>query len=259
MKNKSLQVPLLHQQQGDVSNLLVEYARRYETAEFLQGDPSWFMHQVCGIANQEDMAFIASVLSYGSRKQFLPKIQQILDWSNGEVHQWILSREYHTRFRQDDNSAFYRLYSHALMGRFFDAYEKLLSRHSTLGNFVQQHATDASQALEVICRYFSSFDVSPIIPHDSRSACKRLCMFMRWMVRSNSPVDLGLWSQFIDCRSLIIPLDTHVLAQAKRLGLLKSQSPSMHTAIQLTQTLKEIFPHDPLLGDFALFGYGVNH
>ena len=138
-------------------------------------------------------------------------------------------------------------------------YEKLLSRHSTLGNFVQQPATDASQALEVICGYFSSFDVSPIIPHDSRSACKRLCMFMRWMVRSNSPVDLGLWSQFIDCRSLIIPLDTHVLAQAKRLGLLKSQSPSMHTAIQLTQTLKEIFPHDPLLGDFALFGYGVNH
>ena len=84
-------------------------------------------------------------------------------------------------------------------------------------------------------------------------------MFLRWMVRSDSPVDLGLWSKFIDRRTLIIPLDTHVLQQSVRLGLLNSKTATMSTAIRLTKTLAEIFPEDPLKGDFALFGYGVNN
>ena len=88
-------------------------------------------------------------------------------------------------------------------------------------------------------------------------------MFLRWMVRDNSPVDLGLWSGLIDKRSLIMPLDTHVLTEASRLGLLsiRASAPSatMSAARRLTATLATVFPDDPLKGDFALFGYGVNH
>ena len=83
-------------------------------------------------------------------------------------------------------------------------------------------------------------------------------MFLRWMVRDNSPVDLGLWSEFIDKRTLIMPMDTHVVQEAIALGLLNSKSNSMSNAIKLTDKLTEIFPEDPLKGDFALFGYGVN-
>ena len=83
-------------------------------------------------------------------------------------------------------------------------------------------------------------------------------MFLRWMVRSGSPVDLGLWADSIDRRTLIMPLDTHVLAEAQRLKLLTSNSATMSTARRLTQQMLEIFPDDPLKGDFALFGYGVN-
>ena len=79
------------------------------------------------------------------------------------------------------------------------------------------------------------------------------------MVRDGSPVDLGLWSSFIDKRSLIIPMDTHVLQEANRLGLITSKTASMAAARKLTARLAEIFPDDPLKGDFALFGYGVNH
>ena len=64
---------------------LKELAEKYETKDFLNGDPSWFMHQVEGKLNQETFAFIASCLSYGSRKQFFPKIQYILDCSEGNV------------------------------------------------------------------------------------------------------------------------------------------------------------------------------
>jgi uncharacterized protein (TIGR02757 family) len=84
-------------------------------------------------------------------------------------------------------------------------------------------------------------------------------MFLRWMVRDGSPVDLGLWSDRIDRRTLVMPLDTHVVRQAVRLGLLPSPCASMAAARRLSSALAQVFPEDPLRGDFALFGYGVNH
>ena len=82
-------------------------------------------------------------------------------------------------------------------------------------------------------------------------------MFLRWMVRDGSPVDLGLWSDIMDRRTLIMPLDTHVVQESLRMGLLKSRTASMGTARRLTDAMLEIFPDDPLKGDFALFGLGV--
>ena len=68
---------------------IISLSERYETADFLPADPSSFMHKVKGEANQEAMAFIASCLSYGSRKQFFPKIQYLLDAAQGEVDRWV--------------------------------------------------------------------------------------------------------------------------------------------------------------------------
>ena len=82
---------------------------------------------------------------------------------------------------------------------------------------------------------------------------------LRWMVRDCSPVDLGLWGDFIDKRTLIMPLDTHVLQQSVKLGLLSCGTASMSAARRLTEALSEVFPDDPLRGDFALFGYGVEN
>ena len=78
------------------------------------------------------------------------------------------------------------------------------------------------------------------------------------MVRDGSPVDLGLWSGFIDKKTLVMPLDTHVVQEACRLGLLKSPAESMSAAKRLTARLAEVFPDDPCRGDFALFGIGVD-
>lgn len=239
--------------------LLVRYAMQYETKDFLHGDPSWWMHQVSGKDNQEAMAFMASCLSYGSRKQFMPKIEWLLEKSGGEPHHWVESGEFSHFLKAGDNSCFYRLYTVGNMNSFLQAYSTLLAEHGTLGNYVRRNASSGFEAVAAICNYFSSKGVSVIIPKDTTSACKRVCMFLRWMVRTDSPVDLGLWGDFIDRRTLIIPLDTHVLSQSVRLGLLNCKTASMSTARRLTQTLSEIFPDDPLKGDFALFGYGVNN
>jgi uncharacterized protein (TIGR02757 family) len=70
-------------------------------------------------------------------------------------------------------------------------------------------------------------------------------------------VDLGLWSDLIDKRTLIMPLDTHVVQQAVSLGLLSAHTASMSAALRLSSLMRRVFPDDPLKGDFALFGYGM--
>lgn len=237
--------------------LLKELAQRYETASFLNGDPSWFMHQVEGKQNQEVFAFIASCLSYGSRKQFFPKIQYILDCSGGNVHEWVKSGDFE-RDVPDTEDCYYRLYTYSLMNHFLKAYRELILEYGSLGEYLRNNdIIDAFDAIEMITSYFASRGIEVIVPKDTKSSCKRICMFLRWMVRDNSPVDLGLWT-FIDKRTLIMPMDTHVLQEACSMGFLNSRSASMSAARKLTAKMAEIFPDDPLKGDFALFGYGVD-
>ena len=96
------------------------------------------------------------------------------------------------------------------------------------------------------------------VPGKAGSANKRTNMFLRWMVRTNSPVDVGLWTWFSPA-DLLIPLDTHVLRQAKKLGLISERNAATEkTARELTEALKQIWPDDPCRGDFALFGLGIS-
>lgn len=243
----------------DISTILTSYAAKYETADFLQGDPSWFMHQVEGDANKEVTAFIASCLSYGSRTQFMPKIQLLLDFADGDLYSWVFSGAYKKDVPDESGVCFYRLYTQHTMRTLFDALIRMLGDYGTIGQFLRSNSTDGLSAVKAITAYFAGHGIETIIPKNTTSACKRVCMFLRWMVRGGSPIDLGLWSDFIDKRTLIIPMDTHVLQEANRLGLIQCKTASMNTARKLTAHLAEIFPDDPLKGDFALFGYGVNH
>ena len=96
------------------------------------------------------------------------------------------------------------------------------------------------------------------VPQSTTCANKRIHMFLRWMVRTNSPVDVGIWNWYSPS-DLIIPLDTHVMAQAVSLGLICSKSTAnAKTALLLSDKLKQIWHDDPCRGDFALFGLGVN-
>jgi uncharacterized protein (TIGR02757 family) len=242
----------------NIKETLYHYADIYETKDFLTSDPSWFMHQVCGNENQETLAFIASCLSYGNRKQFFPKIQYILDCSSHQVYEWVASGKFERDIPDDDN-CYYRLFTNHAMNKFLHALKDLIAENESIGQYVSHHSSDGFSAITAICNYFSNKGIEAVVPKDTTSACKRVCMFLRWMVRDNSPVDLGLWSQFIDKRSLIMPLDTHVMHEAVYLGLSDCKSPSMAAAKKLTSKLSKYFPDDPLKGDFALFGYGVNH
>lgn len=236
---------------------LRQLADKYETRDFISGDPSWFMHQVEGQANQEAMAFVAQALSYGSRKQFMPKIQRLLDCAEGDMAGWIAEGAFNDVVPRDGR-CFYRLYSNDMFNRFLTAMQAMLRRYGTIGHFVEQTSADALSAVNAFASFFADKGSEGIVPRNAKSSCKRLCMFLRWMSRNNSPVDLGWWHDFIDRRTLIMPMDVHVVRQSVNFGLLKGTTATMATARRLTDTMLQVFPDDPLKGDFALFGLGVS-
>lgn len=236
-------------------------ADSFETPLFLQGDPSWFMHQVSGQKNQETMAFVASCLSYGSRKQFLPKIEQIRQWSKGDPYLWVSSGAFGQDV-PDDDVCFYRLYTRHKLFAFLSALRSLFNEYGSLGDFVlsmkdtheASQLTDVEQTLYALSDYFWQRGITGIVPRPGSSLCKRPVMFLRWMVRSQSPVDLGLWDDILDRRHLLIPMDTHVMQTARRLGLLEGKSANWNTVKRLSALMAQAFPDDPARGDFALYG-----
>ena len=222
---------------------LIALANKYETEEFIKNDPSQFMHRYSTPREQERAAFIAAALSYGSRKQFIPKIDSLLN---------------NPCLPADDN-CFYRLHTNRMVKRFLDTLNNIEMTYGSLGEMMhKENIHTGIDAVRFITGYFDKHNASDLIPKNANSSCKRICMFLRWMVRENSPVDLGLWAKQIDKSTLIMPMDTHVLQEAQKLGLITSKSGSMATAIRLTNKLKEIFPDDPTRADFALFGLGVD-
>ena len=111
--------------------------------------------------------------------------------------------------------------------------------------------------------YFFSLEEVPartkkhIATPEKKSNCKRLNMFLRWMVRSDDKgVDFGIWKN-IKPSQLICPVDVHVARVAKRLGLLQRKQTDWNAAIELTEELRKLDAYDPVKYDFALFGLGV--
>lgn len=248
-----------------IRNSLTALAEKYERKEFLVGDPSWFMHQIEGDTNKELLAFIASALSYGSRKQFLPKIQLILDHvnatSSGNMSSWLMNRQYDAVIPPHSTVAFYRLYSCQTFNKFLTALRQMVAQYGSIKGYLQamMQTQETLEAINLITKWFADHDSIGVIPKNTSSSCKRVCMFMRWMVRSGSPVDLGIWSDIIDRRTLIMPMDTHVVQESIRMNLITSPATTMSNALRLTKRLAEIFPDDPTKGDFALFGIGVDN
>ena len=262
-------------------NRLQLLAEKYEKTEFINGDPSWFMHQIEGNENKELISFIASSLSYGSRKQFLPKIQMILDHimlcnaekTDGKINtipsptaakEWLIKGRYKELFPNKQDS-FYRLYSYQTFRTFLDALATMVIEFGSIKNYListynigSKEKIAAIEAVDAITTWFNKHDSKGVIPKNSSSSCKRVCMFLRWMVRKDSPVDLGIWNDIIAQDSLIIPMDVHVVTESIKMGLIKSKSTSMANARKLTEELRKIFPEDPTKGDFALFGLGVD-
>ncbi|MBR5646505.1 MAG: TIGR02757 family protein [Treponema sp.] len=253
--------------------ILMNLADTYETKEFYKNDPSQFLcwYNKSQIIDIECAAFLSAMLAFGRREQFIPKIKDILtlaDKKSGSVSKWI--HEKCPGFKLGDNK-YYRFYSYNDLYDFFQRIEEILCNYGSLGECVKKILVNGdspnipypSLLPQIIIS--TLFKDQIIVPggHGGQTSLysspkKRIHLFLRWMVRQNSPVDLGIWD-FISPADLIIPLDTHVLQESVKLGLLPyGAKGTMGTALELTEQAKQIWRSDPVKCDYALFGLGVD-
>ena len=239
----------------ETKDLLIRLADQYETKDFIKDDPIRFPHEVAkrggGRRDIEISAILSSWLAYGNRKQFCSVLQALHELMGYKPYEYLNSLSW--RIFKDCDDTMYRFNTYHDLYALFDdlrIYYFDIYKSQTIGEILRQSVNPLQKLIDM-------FDNIKGFPINDKSACKRLNMLLRWMSRKDSPVDLGLWN--IDPSKLIIPVDTHVHRMALDLGLTKRKQADMRTALEITDAMREIWPEDPAKGDFALFGYGVNH
>lgn len=228
----------------ELKDVLTAAANKYETADFIASDPVQFPHRYSKKSDIEIVGLLTALLSFGNRKQILAKANRLCEIMGASPTEYILRQRYVRDFPQDDGSSFYRMVSYADFRGYMD---KLHRVYSSGGSLETRLRAFPGTPMEKLC---ASWGVS------AKSPQKKLNMFLRWMVRRNSPVDFGIWRS-LNPGELVIPLDTHVSQMAREFGITSKETYSLATAKAITASLGEAFPGDPVRGDFALFGIGI--
>lgn len=235
-------------------------ADKYENEEFIKDDPVQFIHRFESKKDIEIAGFIASLLAYGSRKQFIKKLDDLfVNIAQNEPLNFILNFEpeligdFNYRFGKPNDfiSIFKTLQQ---LYKTSDGLEELF-RYGHQQNKIFENVTDYfyARANKNVGQGF--YHMIPN-PHNG-GAMKRMCMYLRWMIRK-SCVDKGIW-EFMQPSQLYIPLDVHVGRISRQMGLLTRNANDFKSVIELTNKLKEFCSDDPIKYDFAIFGYGVNN
>lgn len=243
-------------------DFLEQAVRRYNTVAFIEGDPISVPHRFERLQDREIAGFWAAVLAWGQRKTIIQSALRAMDLMDWAPYQFALEH------READRERFARFYHRTFQPTdalyFLEFFQNYYRRHTSLETAFARHLLpgDATveRALVGFHRDFFDHDWAPErtrkhIPTPERgSTCKRLNMFLRWMVRQDpAGVDFGLWRQ-IRPAQLLLPLDVHVERVARQLGLLQRRQTDWRAVLELTEALRAFDADDPAKYDFALFG-----
>jgi uncharacterized protein (TIGR02757 family) len=245
-------------------NLLESKYKQYNTTNFIALDPVCIPHRFSKKEDIEIMGFIAAVLAWGQRKTIINKCTDLIERMDGAPHQFITQHQdvdlkqlegfVHRTF--NDTDLLYFVFALKEMYATFTSMEEVFLKG------MNKNSLNIEGGLIAFRNYFFSFDHphrtrKHIASPETKSACKRLNMFLRWMVRRDKKgIDFGIWKG-IQPAQLVCPCDVHVDRIARQLGLITRTQVDWQTAVQLTENLKRLDPKDPVKYDFALFGMGV--
>jgi len=249
----------------DLKEFLDEKVLEYNRPNFITLDPISIPHQFSKKEDIEISGFFAAILAWGQRKTIINKCRQLFEMMDNEPHEFLLHHQ------EKDLTPFlsfkHRTFNDIDTLYFIHFLSWFYSRHSSLEEAFLLGQSNSQDSMFAILSQFQGFFFSlPDAPHRTRkhiatpqrkAACKRINMYLRWMVRKDdNGVDFGIWSK-ISPSQLICPCDLHVDRVGRKLGLITRKQTDWITAIELTEKLREFDPVDPVKYDFALFGLGV--
>jgi uncharacterized protein (TIGR02757 family) len=254
---------------NDLNNLkdfLEDKAAYYNCLSFIDEDPISIPHQYQLKQDREISGFWAAILAWGQRKTIINKCRELFLLMDHAPYDFIVNHKEHDRqvflkFKHRTFNTTDTLY-------FLEFFQQFYRKHNSLEEAFIQNWDPLSENIEQgLINFHQLFFHLQDFPTRTKkhiatparnSACKRINMFLRWMVRQDKKgVDFGIWHK-IDPRQLIMPCDLHVDRVARKLGLLSRKQTDWHTALELTKNLKKFDPQDPVKYDFALFGLGID-
>lgn len=251
--------------QPSLKDFLNRKVEEYNQPSFIKDDPVSIPHLFTKQQDIEIAGFFAAVFAWGNRTTIIKKSHELMQAMDMSPHQFIIQHS-------DDELKKLLLFKHRTFNTtdllYFVEFLKFhYSAHSSFETAFTRsmEAGDATieNALSGFHHYFFSLNDVPnrtrkhIASPERKSSCKRLNMFLRWMVRSDDRgVDFGIWKN-IQPAQLICPIDLHVARVAKRFNLLPRKQIDWQAALELTTCLRRLDANDPVKYDFALFGLGV--
>lgn len=221
------------------------WANEYNDPDYFQEDPIIFPTDFAQkykagqatLADVEISALLSAHLAWGRRAMIVRDCERMFDEMSWRPYDYVMNGDY----RNEDKS----LHRTVKWSEFAAICERLRRHYS--GHDTIEGMSDSQIRVGIFGQ-----------KEDRKAPNKKISMMRRWLVRDDGKVDLGVWKNS-DKKSLIIPLDVHVYDQAAALGLTCRKQKDIITALEITEVFKELWPEDPCLGDFALFGYGVTH
>jgi uncharacterized protein (TIGR02757 family) len=249
----------------NIIHFLNKKVDEYNQPFFIEQDPICIPHSFSKKQDIEIAGFFAAIFAWGNRTTIINKSKELIRLMDNAPHDYCLHHTdndlkrllnfKHRTFNPTDVLYFVDFFKHHFSKN--DSLETAFTRSMIKGD------TNIENALNGFYQYFFSMENVPkrtmkhIASPAKKATCKRLSMYLRWMVRSDKKgVDFGIWN-CIKPSQLIVPLDLHVARVARHFKLIERKATDWQTAVELTNKMKELDKNDPAKYDFALFALGV--
>ena len=236
---------------------------RFNRPEFIPDDPVSVPHRFTEREDIEIAGFLAATIAWGARPTIVRNGCRMMSYMDNAPAAFLRSAS--EQELKTLNGFVHRTFNGGDLHDFLLALRRLCGRWGSLGGYFQRRYAELGTIPAVLADFRREFFLAEHRPHCEKhlssiergAACKRLNMFLRWMVRRDGRgVDFGLWTA-IPMSALYLPLDVHSGNMARELGLLTRRQNDWRAVEEVTGTLRTFCPRDPVRYDFALFGAGV--
>ncbi len=250
--------------EDSLRELLEMWYDRFNRPEFIPLDPISVPHRFEGREDREIAGFLSATIAWGNRKSIVHnacRMMHAMDDAPADFVRHASERDLHAL-----RGCFHRTFNGEDLIAFVRALRLMMVRYGSLGEFFEKSYAVTGSIPTTLSEFRREFLSLPHPPHcekhlpliDKGSSCKRLNMFLRWMVRRDDRgVDFGLWRS-IPMSALYLPLDVHSGAVGRALGLLTRRQNDWRAVDEITRTLHRFDPEDPVRYDYALFGAGMD-